>query len=143
MLSGLLALTLTAAFAGAAAYVSFAEQPARLKLDDQALLAEWQPSYKRGTIMQASLAVICCLLGLWAWWQSGSALFLAGAVLIILPWPWTMLVMMPTNRALESTAITAAGAETRALVVRWGRMHLVRLALGVLAALAYLLATVA
>ncbi len=106
MLVGHLALIVAAIFAGAALYVNVAEQPARLVLDDKALLSQWKPSYKRGTAMQAPLAVVGCLCGLIAWWQTRELGFLVGAVLMILNWPWTLLVIMPTNNAL--TAINPA-----------------------------------
>ena len=138
MLVGLLALALAAAFTGAAVYVSVAEQPARLGLDDKALLREWQPSYKRGATMQASIAMIACVLGLIAWWLTGASAYLAGALFIILPWPWTLLVMMPTNRMLEAMDAEAANSQARSLIVRWGGMHLVRVALGALATIAFL-----
>lgn len=138
MLAGLLALTVTAVFAGAAIYVSVAEQPARLRLEDKALLQEWQPSYKRGAAMQASIAVIACILGLVAWWLTSNLAYLAGAVLIILPWPWTLLVMMPANRLLEAMDANTINAEARTLIVKWGNLHMVRVGLGVLATLAFL-----
>ena len=141
MLAGLLALAVAAAFTGAAVYVSVAEQPARLGLDDMALLREWQPSYKRGAAMQASIAVLACVLGLIAWWRTGAPGFLAGAVAIILPWPWTLLVMMPTNRLLEAMEADADNPQARPLIVKWGKMHLVRVALGALATIAFLWAT--
>ncbi|TJV00283.1 MAG: DUF1772 domain-containing protein [Mesorhizobium sp.] len=138
MLIGLLALTISAMFAGAAIYVSVAEQPARLRLDDRALLRQCQPSYKRGAAMQASIAIVACVLGLIAWWSSGGLAFLVGAVLIILPWPWTLIAMMPTNRLLEAMDVGAGNPQARFLIVQWCNLHLARMALGVLATLAFL-----
>src|SRR3546814_11177888 len=56
MLKALLALITAALFAGAALYVSLAEHPARMRLDDRSALAHWKPSYARATWLQASLA---------------------------------------------------------------------------------------
>lgn len=143
MLAGHLALVVAALFTGAALYVSFAEQPSRLMLDDQALLAEWQPSYKRGFIMQAPLAATGFLLGFLAWWETGAAAFLLGAALIVANWPWTLLGIMPTNSALMAMDPTHPGPDTRPLILKWGSLHAVRSALGVLATIAFLWATLA
>ena len=143
MMSGLAALTVAAIFTGAAVYVNVAEQPARLSLDDRALLAEWKPSYKRGAAMQASLALIGCVLGLAAWWQTPHTGFLVGAAAMVAPWPWTLLAIKPTNDALLATAPDQAGPRTRALIEKWGMLHAVRTTLGALATLAYLWACMA
>jgi hypothetical protein len=103
MTIGVLALTVAAIFAGAAIYVNVAEQPARLFLDDHALLMEWKPSYKRGAAMQASLALVGCLLGSIAWWQTSQAGFLIGAIAMIAPWPWTLIAIKPINDVLLAT----------------------------------------
>ena len=143
MMAGLLALIAAALFTGAAFYVNVAEQPARLSLDDRALLSEWKPSYKRGAAMQAPLALVGFVLGSIAWWQAGHAGFWVGAIAIIAPWPWTLLGIKPVNDALLATGLDHAGPQTRALIVKWGALHAVRTGLGALATTAFLWACMA
>jgi hypothetical protein len=140
MLAGHLALAAASIFTGAAFYINYAEQPARLGLDDRSLLAEWKPAYKRGYVMQASLAVIGFLLGVVAWWATGTLAFLVGALVLVANWPWTLLGILPTNKALMATDPAEAGPGTRALLLKWNRLHAVRTVLGGLAVAAFLVA---
>jgi hypothetical protein len=130
MLAGLLALVAAAVFFGAAFYVNFAEQPARLHLDDRSLLAEWKPSYKRGFAMQAPLAIVGFVLGVIAWWQTRDWLWLAGAIVLLMNWPYTLLCIKPTNNALMALDPTDAGPQSRRLIEKWATLHAVRTTLG-------------
>ncbi len=134
---GHLALTIAAAFTGAAIYVIAVEQPARLKLGDKALLTQWKPAYKLGTAMQAPLALIGSLCGLAAWFGSYEMGFLLGAILLVANWPWTLVVMMPTNNRLMSIEPSDPNPEARALIQKWLRLHAVRTTLGTLATIAF------
>jgi uncharacterized membrane protein len=142
MLSGQLALAAVACFSGAAVFVSVAEQPGRLVLDDRNMLVQWQHSYKTASVMQGGLALIASMLGFVAFWQTRHAGFLIGATLILANWPYVLIAIMPTNKKLHATTPEGANAETRHLIESWGRLHLVRSALGLAAMAAYLWASI-
>ena len=141
MIAGQLALMVAAVFAGAAIYVSVAEHPARLQLDPRSMLTEWQPSYKRGAAMQASLALVGFALGGVAWWQTADWRWLAGALFMLAGWPYTLIVIMPTNRKLLAADPEHPDPDTKALVEKWGRLHAGRTALGVAAVISFLWAS--
>ena len=130
MIAELLALVIAALFAGAAFYVGFAEHPARMKLDDAHALTQWKPAYKKGATMQAPLAAIGFVLGFIAWQQTSDLRWLLGALLLVANWPYMLIVIRPTNNRLLATDPAQAGAETWALLDRWGRLHAARTALG-------------
>lgn len=140
-LAGQAALLIAAIFTGAAIYINAVEHPARLRLDDTALLRQWQPSYKRGFVMQSSLAILGFLAGLLAWWQAGHLGWLLGAALMIANWPFTLLAIMPTNHQLMAVSPAEAGPGTRGLLLHWGRLHAVRSALGFAACAVFLWAS--
>lgn len=142
MTLGILAAISAAVFFGAAAYVLFVEHAARAALDDQAALTQWKPAYNRGALMQGSVALLATTLGLAAWWQFGHPAFLVGAVLAVLSWPWTQFVIGPTNDQLLALPVDKAGAGSRLLLQKWGRLHGVRIVLGGLATIAFVVALV-
>jgi len=140
MLKALFALVAATLFAGAALYISLVEHPARMKLDDRSALAQWKPSYGAATPLQAGLALLSLILGLWAWWKAGDDGLLVGALLIGAAVPLTLVVISPTNRRLLATPDQAAGQESRSLLERWGRLHRIRTLLALAAVAAYLAA---
>jgi hypothetical protein len=91
-------------------------------------------AYRRGFIMQASLAMASFVLGILAWWTSGNGRWTAGAVAIIANWPFTILVILPTNNQLMGEA---TAEQIQHLLSRWNRLHGVRSGLGLLATIAY------
>ncbi|MEZ0242733.1 MAG: DUF1772 domain-containing protein [Sphingomonas sp.] len=127
----LLALVTAALFTGAAVYVSFAEHPARLQLDDRNALAQWKPAYTRGAIMQAGLAAVSGVAGIAAWYRWMSVWpWLVGGVLMLSIIAYTFAVIWQTNGKLKANE---AGPETRALLVKWGQLHMGRTVLGAVA----------
>jgi hypothetical protein len=113
-------------FAGAAAYVNLVEQPARLSCGVELAVTQWRPSYKRGTVMQVPLAVIGSFAALETWWFDRDLAWLVGGLLLLLNIPFTLVVILPTNKRLESQELDLRSEEAGRLLRRWGRLHAVR-----------------
>jgi len=129
-----------AVFAGAAAYVSFVEHPARIACGPAVALRQFAPSYHRGTIMQASLAVLGALAGVLAWWMGGSVVWAFGAAFLGFAVPFTLIAIFPTNHKLLDPALEPTSPEAARLLARWGDLHAVRTVVGFLAFGFFLLA---
>ena len=133
----------TGIFCGAAVYVNLVEHPARISCGVPLAVTEWRPSYKRGTLMQAPLALIGSLSALAVWWFEGGAAWLIGGVLLLLIVPFTLVVIFPTNKRLESQELDLHSEEASRLLRRWGRLHATRSILSGVAFLAFLSALTA
>src|SRR5687767_2796973 len=122
----LVAILACGLFAGAAIYINLVEHPARLSCGTEIAAKQWAPSYKRATVMQASLAVTAGLAGAGRWVQSHDPLWLCGALAILAVVPFTLLVVLPTNQKLLEPGRDLASDGTRQLLEAWGWLHAVR-----------------
>jgi hypothetical protein len=125
-------------FAGAAIYITFVEHPARLECGTALAATEFGPSYRRATVMQASMAGMGFLAALAAWAGGSGPRVLLGGALLGAVIPFTLIVILPTNKRLLDPGLDRGSAETAALLAKWGRLHAVRsvasgLAFGLLA----------
>jgi Domain of unknown function (DUF1772) len=117
-------------FAGAAIYITAVEHPARLACGSELAVREFGPSYHRATLMQAPLALVGCAAGLVAGWQRNDLVLASAAGLLGAVVPFTLVIMLPTNKRLLNPALDAHSPAALALLVRWGRLHAVRSVLG-------------
>ena len=97
MIWGTFALVFAAAFSGASFYVNWVEQPARLKLDDEALLSEWGPSDSRGIALLAAYALLAAIAGFIAYFESQDVRWAFGALVMIMSWPYAYFAMTPLD----------------------------------------------
>ena len=134
------ALICAALFTGAAGYITLVEHPARLPLGDGPRLAQWQISYNKALPIQSGLAIAGGVCGFATWYLSGGWLWIAGSLVLLGNWPFTLLAIMPTNKQLQSIRPDGAGSESRRLLLSWGKLHNVRSGLGVAAMLIFALA---
>ena len=120
-----LAMLCTGLFAGAAVYVSLVEHPARLAGGPVLAIAEFRPSYRRGAVIQAAASGAASRR-----WPPGPRaaplpVLIAGLLLGSLI-PFTLIVILPTNKRLLDAGLAPGSPETAALLARWGHLHAVR-----------------
>ena len=125
-------------FAGAAAYVSLVEHPARMGCGVELAATEFPPSYRRGTIMQVTLATVSLLSSIAAWLAGATFWWVIAGILQVSVIPFTLIAILPTNKQLLSPVLDRRSADTERLLARWGRLHTVRSVLSGLALLLFL-----
>ncbi|TMH39849.1 MAG: DUF1772 domain-containing protein [Betaproteobacteria bacterium] len=134
----LIAILCCALFAGAALYVNAVEHPARMSCGTELAVAQWAPSYRRATWMQAPLALVGFVSAAAAWLAGSGIVWLLGGILLGLVVPVTLIVIMPTNQRLLSSSLDRRSDEARDLLVRWNALHGIRTALSLAALLLFL-----
>jgi len=125
-------------FTGAAIYINLVEHPARMSSSTEIAATVWAPSYKRATVMQASLAVFSSTGAVLAWLLGGGLWWLVGGIIIFLVVPFTLLVINPINHQLLAPGRDLRSSETRLLLHRWGKFHAVRSLLSGIAVIIFL-----
>lgn len=123
------ALLGAALFTGGALYVSLVEHPARMTLPPAAAVQEFRVSYRRAAPWQAATAILSAVCGVVASMTGGSWTWSIGGLIVGAAVPFTLIVIMPTNKRLVHDG-TADDAERRRLLAHWGRLHWVRSAWG-------------
>jgi Anthrone oxygenase len=125
-------------FAGAAVYISLVEHPARMECGIEIAATEFAPSYRRATIMQATCAALGLLSSIAAWLAGATFWWAIAGALLGSVIPFTLIVILPTNKLLLSPTLDRQSSETERLLARWGALHAVRSVLGGLALLLFL-----
>ena len=122
-------------FTGAAVYVSLVEHPARMQCGVEVAATEFAPSYRRATVMQATCAAVGPSSSVAAWLAGASFWWLVAGVLLGSVIPFTLIVILPTNKRLLEPTLDKGSVEAERLLSRWGRLHAIRSVLSGLALL--------
>ena len=125
-------------WAGAALYIAISEHPSALKVGVGFATEYFRFMSKRTAPLMMVLSAIGGSAGLFAWYQSGEAGWLIGAVLLLGMFPFTGLLIVPTNWKLLKVDTKTDETTALALHRKWARMHNLRTLLGVPAFLIFL-----
>jgi hypothetical protein len=133
MVLELLAIIFTTAFVAIAVYIAVAEHPARLAGETGAALAQWRPSYRRAAVMQVALAGAGVGSAIAAYAAGRGVAVLVGGLALATVVPFTLIVIMGTNKQLQDMRRDGNTPGTRHLLEQWGRLHWIRTAISLVA----------
>jgi uncharacterized membrane protein len=123
--------------AGAAMYITVVEPPARVECGQALAIKEFGPSYRRAAVMQGVLAVVGLLASFIAWYQEFGLGWLIGGLLLGTLVPFTLVVVIPTNRRLLDPGLDSGSGEAGELLTRWGQLHAMRTVVSVAVFMAF------
>jgi hypothetical protein len=125
-------------FTGASVYINLVEHPARMQCGVEIATTEFAPSYRRATVMQATLAAVGLISSIASWLAGAALWWLVAGVVLGSVIPFTLFVILPTNKVLLSPTLDKRSVEAERLLARWGTLHTVRSILSGLALLLFL-----
>ncbi len=117
-------------FSGAPLYITLVEHPPRMECGTVLAATVFGPSYRRAAVMQAFLAALTFVAAVGAWIKTSALVWLLGGALIVAVIPFTLIVILPTNKKLLHPSLDRSSETARQLLTRWGRLHAVRTVLG-------------
>ena len=129
-------------FTGASVYINLVEHPARMECGVEVAATEFPPSYRRASVMQVTLAALGLVSSIAAWLAGATFWWVIAGALLGSVIPFTLIVILPTNKLLLSPTLDKQSAETERLLARWGALHAVRSVLSGLALLLFLYLTI-
>jgi uncharacterized membrane protein len=84
--------------------------------------------------------VIGPLFAALSWWLDKNVAWLIGGILLFTVVPYTLIVILPTNKKLESDELDSSSAQAERHLRLWGKLHAVRSLLSFLAFVIFLIA---
>jgi hypothetical protein len=117
-------------WAGASAYISIVEHPAKLQIGIEFATLYFRPMARRAAPTLIVLALVGAGAGFIAWAVGGSLFWLIGGAVLAAMLPLTAIFIVPTNRKLMLVNALESRDDAAALLARWGRLHAVRTILG-------------
>jgi len=132
---GILTFAATCAYVGAGLYISLVEQPARLQLTAQEMVHEWEPSNRRGFVLQSAFAIVAAILAYADYARTGDARWIIGGTIMLASLPYAYFVIMPVNIWLYALEEEAPASALRELMRDWGFLEWGHTLIGIAAAL--------